>query len=120
MHELHSPHGSGVGPFTQFSERARMRADDVLPQPRGPLNRYAWFTRPADKATRRGSVTCSWPTTSENVAGRYLRYRASATPQTVPVGTDTKRGPRAPTRARLSLLPSGPGEVREMCAARGP
>ena len=38
-HESHTPHGSGVGPFTQFSERARMRALEVLPHPRGPLNR---------------------------------------------------------------------------------
>jgi hypothetical protein len=37
--ESQLPHGSGVGPCAQFSERARMRADDVLPQPRGPLNR---------------------------------------------------------------------------------
>jgi len=34
-----TPHGSGVGPCSQFSERARIRADDVFPQPRGPLNR---------------------------------------------------------------------------------
>ena len=39
MHDAHTPHGSGVGPCSQFSERARMRADDVLPQPRGPENR---------------------------------------------------------------------------------
>ncbi len=38
-HCSHTPHGSGVGPFTQFRDAARMRADDVLPQPRGPLNR---------------------------------------------------------------------------------
>jgi hypothetical protein len=37
--ESHTPHGVGVGPFSQFSERARMRADDVFPQPRGPENR---------------------------------------------------------------------------------
>ena len=37
--ESHTPHGVDVGPCTQFSERARMRAEDVLPQPRGPLNR---------------------------------------------------------------------------------
>ena len=37
--ESHSPHGSGVGPCSQFSERARIRALEVLPQPRGPLNR---------------------------------------------------------------------------------
>ena len=33
------PQGSGVGPFSQFRLRARMRALEVLPQPRGPLNR---------------------------------------------------------------------------------
>ena len=37
--EAHTPHGSGVGPCSQFSERARIRALEVLPQPRGPLNR---------------------------------------------------------------------------------
>ena len=39
MHESHTPHGVAVGPWMQFSERARMRALEVLPQPRGPLNR---------------------------------------------------------------------------------
>ena len=38
-HDGHSPHGSGVGPCTQLSDRARMRADEVLPPPRGPENR---------------------------------------------------------------------------------
>ena len=32
----HTPHGSAVGPLTQFSARARMRAVVVLPTPRGP------------------------------------------------------------------------------------
>ena len=32
----HSPHGSGVGPFTQFSARARMRAVVVLPHAARP------------------------------------------------------------------------------------
>ncbi len=40
-HESQTPQGSGVGPLTQFSDRARIRALDVLPHPRGPLNRYA-------------------------------------------------------------------------------
>ena len=35
----HSPHGSGVGPSTQFRDAARMRALEVFPQPRGPLNK---------------------------------------------------------------------------------
>ena len=34
-----TPHGVDVGPCSQFSERARIRADEVLPQPRGPLKR---------------------------------------------------------------------------------
>src|ERR1700729_2243209 len=98
--ESQRPHGVAVGPCSQFNEPARMRADDVLPQPRGPENRYAWLIRPAVNAgdsgsgTRygptppakeawlirpavnavdRGSVTCSWPTTSGKDAGRYLR-----------------------------------------------
>ena len=29
--------------------------------------------RPAESAVRSGSVTCSCPTTSANVPGRYLR-----------------------------------------------
>ena len=39
--DWHSPQGVGVGPCSQFRHRARMRALVVLPQPRGPLNRYA-------------------------------------------------------------------------------
>ena len=34
--DRHRPHGSAIGPCSQFSARARMRADVVLPQPRGP------------------------------------------------------------------------------------
>src|ERR1700750_2068536 len=78
-HEAQTPHGSGVGASSQLSERARMRALEVLPQPRGPEKRYAWLIRPADQAVLSGSVTCSCPTTSANFAGRYFRYRASAT-----------------------------------------
>jgi hypothetical protein len=59
--------------YTQFNERARIRAEEVFPQPRGPENRYAWLILPADNAVDSGSVTCSWPTTSAKIAGRYLR-----------------------------------------------
>ena len=44
-HESHIPHGSGVGPFSQLSAFARIRAVLVLPVPRGPVNRYACATR---------------------------------------------------------------------------
>ena len=35
----HSPHGSEIGARAQLSARARIRAEVVLPQPRGPENR---------------------------------------------------------------------------------
>ena len=73
VHDWQTPHGVGVGPCSQFSERARIRADDVLPHPRGPEKRYAWLIRPVRNACISGSVTCSCPMTSENVRGRYLR-----------------------------------------------
>ena len=38
-HESHSPQGETVGPFTQFSDAARIFAIDVLPVPREPTNR---------------------------------------------------------------------------------
>ncbi len=34
-----TPHGVTVGPFTQFSDAARIFAIDVLPVPREPTNR---------------------------------------------------------------------------------
>jgi hypothetical protein len=48
--------------------------------------------RPAASAVLNGSVTCSCPTTSANFAGRYLRYRASATGARLPTGTDSRPG----------------------------
>ena len=41
VHNSQLPQGSGVGLslLWQLSERARMRALEVLPVPRGPLNR---------------------------------------------------------------------------------
>jgi hypothetical protein len=38
-HESHSPHGSVVGPLTQFRHAARIFAIEVLPVPREPTNR---------------------------------------------------------------------------------
>jgi hypothetical protein len=35
----HVPQGVSVGPCAQFRQRARMRADVVLPHPRGPEKR---------------------------------------------------------------------------------
>jgi hypothetical protein len=41
VHALHLPHGSEVGPFSQLSALPTMRANVVLPQPRGPQNKNA-------------------------------------------------------------------------------
>ena len=38
-HDSQTPHGVRVGPLTQFSERARIFAIEVLPVPREPTNR---------------------------------------------------------------------------------
>ena len=37
--DSHSPQGVTVGPLTQFRERARIFATEVLPVPREPTNR---------------------------------------------------------------------------------
>ncbi len=72
-HESHTPHGSIVGPCSQFRHAARIFAIDVLPVPREPTNRYAWCTLPRSTALRSVRTTGSWPTTSANVRGRCLR-----------------------------------------------
>ena len=71
--ELQVPSGVFVGPSTQFMALARMRASEVLPVPRGPAKRYAWRTCPRSIAFSSVRTTASWPTTSPNVWGRYLR-----------------------------------------------
>src|ERR687898_1308966 len=111
-HDGHSPHGSGVGPFSQFSDRARIRALEVLPHPRGPENRYAWCTRSFASARVSGPVTWSCPTTSANRPGRYVRYKASEDT----TGTLVRRsdetmvalGPSLVPRSGSSLLQKGP------------
>ena len=71
MHDSHVPHGVTVGPpFWQFSDAARILAIDVLPVPREPTNRYAWWTRPCSTALESVLTTCSCPTTSAKVRGR--------------------------------------------------
>ena len=67
------PVGVGVGPWAQLSALARMRASEVFPVPRGPAKRYACRTFPAETAFLSVRTTGSWPTTSSNPCGRYLR-----------------------------------------------
>jgi hypothetical protein len=47
VHDSHFKHGSVVGPsdFWQFNAFARIRAIDVFPVPRVPVNRYACAIR---------------------------------------------------------------------------
>ena len=63
-----------VGPFTQLSARARMRAVVVLPTPRGPAKMNDCASRPL---AMRVSSACRrhrrWPMTSSNFCGRHLR-----------------------------------------------
>ncbi len=65
--------GVAVGPCSQLTAFARIRASDVFPVPRGPANRYAWRTLPCAIAFVSVRTTASWPTTSSKVCGRYLR-----------------------------------------------
>jgi hypothetical protein len=71
--DSHWPQGVTVGPLTQFSERARIFATEVFPVPREPTKRYAWCTRSRSTAFRSVRTTCSWPTTSSKVCGRWRR-----------------------------------------------
>src|SRR3954467_2442182 len=72
--DWHWPQGLTVGPCSQFRHAARILAIDVLPVPREPTNRYAWCTLPCSTALRSVRTTCSWPTTSAKVRGRWRRY----------------------------------------------
>ena len=48
-----------VGPSTQFRQAARIFAMLVLPVPREPTNRYAWWTFPCSTAFESVRTTCS-------------------------------------------------------------
>ena len=52
---------------------AKMRAQVVLPTPRGPQKRYAWAICPDSMLWRSVSVMDFWPTTVSHVVGRYFR-----------------------------------------------
>jgi len=73
VHSSQVPHGSGVGPRSQLRQRARMRADVVLPTPRLPANRNACGTVFCASACRSEASTASWPTISAHVVGRNRR-----------------------------------------------
>src|SRR3954466_8598265 len=105
LQDSQTPHGVTVGPpLAQFSDAARIFAIDVLPVPREPTNRYAWWTRSCSIALRSVRTTCSCPTTSANVRGRGRRYSEA-------IATSLDVGPGATPPARLP-----PGRSRARCA----
>src|SRR3954454_22630948 len=100
-HDSHVPHGSIVGACSQFRPPAGILAIDVLPVPREPTNRYAWCTLPCSTALRRVRTTCSWPTTSAKVRGRWRRYSDGADTAAQPVYVPSR--PMARLRAPAAI-----------------
>jgi hypothetical protein len=73
MQEWHvlqaSPSAAG---FSQLMALARMRAQVVLPTPRGPQNKNAWASCLFRIAFFSVVVICDWPTTVEKSCGLYF------------------------------------------------
>src|SRR5678815_3009677 len=59
--------------FSQLMVLASMRAQVVLPTPRGPQNKNAWASWLLRMAFLRVVVICDCPTTVEKFWGLYLR-----------------------------------------------
>ena len=72
-HALHSPHGFEVTPVSQLMHLARMRASVVLPTPRVPEKRNAWWSRSASSALTSARATWACPTSCSKLRGRHLR-----------------------------------------------
>ena len=111
-HDSQPPHGSIVGPCSQFRHAARIFAIEVLPVPREPTNRYAWWTLPRSTALRSVRTTGSWPTTSANVRGRCRRYSdrccscGCSSDDTVGLSLSTPGGAAAAPRRRARRVAS--------------
>ena len=112
----HSPHGVAVGPLTQLSARARMRAVVVLPTPRGPAKMKDCASRPVAIAFSSVRTTPRCPMTSSNRCGRHLRANARWDMGRIDSNAPEPRpgGPAAQHRIDLALLPSGPDAVRRL------
>ncbi len=116
------PSGSAVTPFSQFRHLAKMRAMVVLPTPRVPVNRNAWWTRPESSAFTSARRTCSCPTSSLKVLGRHFRASAVYAAAVMRLDSDSGGGPhqlelRHPT-SPLPLLPSGPDGIHDWSSRR--
>jgi len=71
----HSPQGFDDTPRSQLSDLAKIRAIVVLPTPRVPVKRKAWWMRPESSAFTSARRTWSCPTSSSKLRGRHLRAR---------------------------------------------
>lgn len=58
LHDSQVPQASLLFGFRQFILFAKIRAQVVLPTPRGPQNRYAWASCPRSIAFLRVEVMC--------------------------------------------------------------
>jgi hypothetical protein len=106
--------GSPSTGASQLMALASSRATVVLPQPRGPVNRYAWATRPRSSALASVVVTCSCPTTSSKVCGLHFRARTwYAIRLSARVDGGSSRARRSTARGRhcVRLLLSSPDRV---------
>src|SRR5215471_19342314 len=73
LHELHLLQASPSGcKFSQLIVFARMRAQVVLPTPRGPQNKNACASWLFLMAFFNVVVMCCWPTTVSKVCGLYF------------------------------------------------
>jgi hypothetical protein len=117
--------GVAVGPCSQLSALARIRAVEVLPVPRGPGEQVRVVEAVLSIAWTSVWITCCCPTTSSKVCGRYLRYSetyATGPPSTPhgSAGPDTLggRGPRCDAAPILRTADARPRSRRGEVTAR--
>jgi len=72
VHDVHFWHGFSVGPFLQFKDFAKIRAVEVFPMPRGPVNKYACAMRLDFMAFLRVVAIKDCPTISSKLCGLYF------------------------------------------------
>src|SRR5580704_4691409 len=112
MHDVHVPQGSPSTGDSQLSALARMRAEDVLPVPRGPLKRYACETRSSRTALRSARTTWSWPLSSSNRPGRKRRYNETKGASAMAAEPTHALRQHVPVLGTAARLATAPGQTR--------
>ena len=100
-HCSQAPQGSAVGPCSQLTIFARMRAVEVLPVPRGPQNRNAWCRRPSRIAPVSARTTWSWP---DHLGGASAAGTAGRAPGALSV-RHAPSASRPPRRRKVTVHP---------------